>query len=239
MLSCLECLHGNIFTPAVTAGRWNCALGLTLPELLHAGSPAIGGGRDKPERSCIFIVQYGGGSHIDSLDPKSSAPEDIRGPYRPIATRAGGMQLCELLPRLAKQADRFAIVRSMTHGNGGHDGGMHVAMTGLSMPEADTPYFGSVVARLRPVTRNMPSYVWLQNLAGDVQPRYLTGGFLGPAYSPLRVATDLDNPSAADFRFTSFDPPSGTTADALLARQQLFARLNKPRRRRWKRPRDI
>ena len=138
------------------------------------------------------------------------------------------MQLCELLPRLATQADRFAIVRSMTHGNGGHDGGMHVAMTGLSMPEADTPYFGSVVARLRPATRNMPSYVWLQNLAGDVQPRYLTGGFLGPAYSPLRVATDLDNPSAADFRFTSFDPPSGTTADALLARQQLLARLNKP-----------
>jgi hypothetical protein len=122
-------------------------------------------------------------------------------------------------------ADRFAIIRSMTHGNGGHDGGMHIAMTGHSMPETDTPYFGSVAARLRPATRNIPSYVWLQNLAGDVQPRYLTGGFLGPAYSPLRVATDLDNPSAPDFRFTGFDPASGMTAEAILSRQQLLERL--------------
>jgi len=204
------------------------ALGLGLPELLHAGAPRGGGGVSGPERSCIFIVQYGGGSHIDSLDPKPDAPDDIRGPFRPIATRAAGMQLCELLPRLALLADRFAVVRSMTHGNGGHDGGMHVAMTGNSTPERDTPYFGSVVARLRPATRNMPSYVWLQNLAGDVEPRYLGGGFLGPAFSPLRVATDLDNPSAAEFRFTAFDPPAGTTAETLQARGQLLKRLNSP-----------
>jgi hypothetical protein len=72
----------------------------------------------------------------------------------------------------------------------------------------------------------MPSYVWLQNLAGDVQPRYLTGGFLGPAYSPLRVGTDLDNPSAPEFRFTAFDPPTGTADQTLLSRQQLLRQLN-------------
>src|SRR5690242_7591218 len=81
------------------------ALGLGLPELLHAGAPRAGGGVSGPERSCIFIVQYGGGSHIDSLDPKPDAPDDIRGPFRPIATRAAGMQLCELWPRLATLAD--------------------------------------------------------------------------------------------------------------------------------------
>jgi uncharacterized protein (DUF1501 family) len=175
-------------------------LGLSLPRLLQAQPTA--------ERSCIFIVQYGGASHIDTLDPKPQAPDDVRGPYRPIATAVPGMRLGERLPRLARIADRFTLVRSMTHGNGGHDGGMHVAMTGHSTPQADTPYFGSVMARLRPATRNIPSYVWLQNLAGDVQPRYLTGGFLGSAYSPLRVGTDLNNPSNLAFRFTGFDPPT-------------------------------
>ncbi len=198
------------------------ALGLTLPEFLHAGEPLAIGGSSGPVRSCIFIVQYGGASHIDSLDPKPDAPLDVRGPYQPIATRAPGLDVCELLPRLALQADRFAVVRSMTHGNGGHDGGMHVAMTGHSVPTPDTPYFGSVVARVRPATENIPSYVWLQNLAGDVEPRYLRGGFLGPAFSPLRVGTDLDNPSTDNFRFTAFDPPAGSTNERLLGRQQLL-----------------
>ena len=66
-------------------------------------------------------------------------------------------------------------------------------MTGHSQPAENTPYFGSVVAKLCPPSGNVPPYVWLQNLAGDVQPRYLTGGFLGAAYAPLRVGTDLDN----------------------------------------------
>ena len=122
-------------------------------------------------------------------------------------------------------SDKFAVVRSMTHGNGGHDGGMHIAMTGQSTPSVDTPYFGSVVSRVRPATRNLPSYVWLQNLAGDVEPRYLKGGFLGSAYSPLRVGTDLDNPSAPEFRFSAFDPPTGTTTEKLLARQKLLQSL--------------
>lgn len=204
------------------------ALGLSLPGLLEASAPRERGAASGPERSCIFIVQYGGASHIDSLDPKPHAPEDIRGPYKPIATRAQGMQLGELWPRLATLADKFAVIRSMTHSNGGHDGGMHVAMTGHSEPAMDTPYFGSIVARLRPATRNIPSYAWLQNLAGDVQPRYLTGGFLGPAYSPLRVGTDLDNPSAQDFRFTAFDPPSGMSAEALQSRRELLRGLNPP-----------
>jgi uncharacterized protein (DUF1501 family) len=202
------------------------ALGLGLPQLLHARAQGRAGraGRGS-EKSCIFIVQYGGASHIDSLDLKPEAPDDIRGPYRPIATSVPGVRIGELLPRLAGLADRFGLVRSMTHGNGGHDGGMHIAMTGHSTPTPDTPYFGSVVARLRPAQRNVPSYVWLQNLAGDVQPRYLTGGFLGAAYSPLRVGTDLDNPSAANFRFQAFDPAADVPRERLLNRAGLLAQL--------------
>ena len=86
------------------------AMGLSLPRLLQAGAPRAGGGASGPERSCIFIVQYGGGSHIDSLDPRPDAPEEMRGPYKPIATSAPGIEISELLPRLAKHAHRFSIV---------------------------------------------------------------------------------------------------------------------------------
>jgi hypothetical protein len=197
-------------------------LGLGLPGFLQArAAPAS---RRRPaERSCIFIVQYGGASHIDSLDPKPDAPEAVRGPYRPIATSIPGIRVGELLPRLARLADRYCLIRSMSHRNPGHDGGMHVAMTGHSNPAPDDPYFGAVLARLRPATRNIPSYVWVQNLAGDVQPRYLTGGFLGAAYSPLRIGNDLDNPSAPNFRVTAFDPPGDVPPRRLRERHDLLA----------------
>lgn len=199
-------------------------LGLGLPQFLRARAP-LAAAASHPERSCIFIVQYGGASHIDSWDPKPDAPENVRGPYKPTATRVPGIQISDQLPLLARLADRYCLVRSMTHGNGGHDGGMHVCMTGHSQPKPETPYFGSVMAKLRPTTQNLPSYVWLQNLAGDVQPRYLTGGFLGAAYSPLRVGQDLDNPSVPGFRMTALDPPKEIPAERLLQRMDLLTAL--------------
>jgi hypothetical protein len=195
------------------------ALGLGLPELLRGAT------RDA-DKSCIFIVQYGGASHIDSFDPKPDAPEGVRGPYKPVPTNIPGVRVGELLPRLAGMADRYCLVRSMSHGNGGHDGGMHVCMTGHSAPQENTPYYGSVMAKLRPATRNVPSYVWVQNLAGDVQPRYLTGGFLGAAYGPLRVGTDLDTPAAPGFRFTAFDPAPDVPAERLTRREGLLASID-------------
>lgn len=200
------------------------ALGLGLPELLRAGSPPARSSTASPT-SCIFIVQYGGCSHIDSFDLKPEMPDDIRGPFKPIATSVPGIRIGEHLPRLARLAHRYSLVRSMTHGNPGHDGGMHVAMTGHSNPVEDTPYFGSIAAKVRPSMRNVPSYVWLQNLAGDVQPRYLTGGFLGPAYSPLRIGTDQDNPSAPAFRVKAFDPPNDVPSERLRERAQLLDRV--------------
>jgi hypothetical protein len=204
-------------------------LGLGLPELLQARAPVDPARSPRgPEKSCIFIVQYGGASHIDCWDLKPDAPDDIRGPYKPIATNVPGIKIGNLLPRLAQRADRYCIIRSMSHHNGGHDGGMHVCMTGHSNPVENTPYFGSVMAKVRPATRNIPSYVWLQNLAGDVQPRYLTGGLLGAAYSPLRVGTDLDNPSAPNFRLTAFDPPKDVPSERLRERCRLLGAMETP-----------
>ncbi len=200
-------------------------LGLGLPQLLHAGARS----RKSSEKSCIFIVQYGGCSHIDSFDLKPDAPDGIRGPYKPIGTSVPGLRIGETLPRLARLANRYTLVRSMTHGNGGHDGGMHVCMTGHSVPTPETPYFGSIMAKVRPATRNVPSYVWVQNLAGDVQPRYLTGGFLGTPYSPLRIGNDLDNPSAPNFRVTAFDPPKDIPQQRLKQRWDLLNNLDSER----------
>jgi hypothetical protein len=198
-------------------------LGLSLPQVLRADEQR---GNEhsttSSPKSCIFIVQYGGCSHVDTFDPKPGAPEAMRGPYKPIATTVPGIRIGELLPRLSTLAHRYCLIRSMTHGNGGHDGGMHVCMTGHSQPAEDTPYYGAVMAKLRPSVRNIPSYVWLQNLAGDVQPRYLTGGFLGTASSPLRVGTDLDNPSAPNFRTTAFDPPADVSQARLKQRWELL-----------------
>jgi hypothetical protein len=164
-------------------------VGLTLPHLLWARAASATRERQIGRaKSCIFVVQYGGASHIDTWDVKPDAPPEVRGPYKPIATSVAGIRMGELLPRLASLANRYCIIRSMSHGNADHNGGMHVCLTGHTQPRETTPCFGSVAARLRPAQATLPSYVWLQNLDADVQPWYLTGGFLGQAYGPLLVA---------------------------------------------------
>lgn len=201
-------------------------LGMSLPDLLRVrASPSAGGVRDRSPRSCIFIMQYGGASQLDTFDLKPNAPEGIRGPYRPIATAVPGIQICEMLPRLAAQADRYCLIRSMTHSKTEHLDATHICLSGHSKPEANAPYFGSIMAKVRPASRNIPSYVWLQNMGGDVGVRYLGGGALGPAYSPLRIGTNLDNLSAAGFRVTAFQSPEDIPSARLHERLGLLATL--------------
>src|SRR3974390_2535882 len=84
-------------------------LGLSLPRLLAAGA------RTTARRSCVLFLLHGGPSQLDIWDMKPDAPKEIRGEFRPVATRVPGMQITELLPLAARQAERFSIVRSMTH----------------------------------------------------------------------------------------------------------------------------
>jgi hypothetical protein len=132
------------------------------------------------------------------------------------------------MPRLAKLADRYCIIRSMTHNNGGHGPAMHAFMAGHASPPEDAPYFGSVVAKLRPSTRNVPSYVWLQDLEGDsgVGGRYQTGGFLGAAHAPLRIGQGADNPSNPNFQVRAFDGPKDVPAERVRDRQGLLSQLD-------------
>jgi hypothetical protein len=201
-------------------------LGLSLPELLWATERRA---PESPVRgqadSCIFIVQYGGASQIDTFDPKPAAPAEVRGPYRSIPTSVPGIQVSEMLPRLARLAEHFCLVRSLEHRVSDHDGGMHVCMTGDLKPLASTPYVGSLVAKLRPATHNMPSYVWLQNLAGDVQPRFRGGGFLGADCSPLVVGEDEDNTASPNYQFRGFNLPADVSSRRLQQRLSLLDSL--------------
>jgi Protein of unknown function (DUF1501) len=194
-------------------------LGLGLPELLQAGRSSS----RRSDKSCIFIFQYGGPPQLDTFDPKPDAPDGIRSPFNPIATAVPGVQICELLPRLAKLSNRYCLLRSLTHDKTGHDEGTHVMCTGQSRPSLTTPYFGSLMARVRPSERRVPSYVWLAGLAGDVKPQYLTGGFLGAAYSPFHVGPRYPASSPQpDYQVSGLD---ATQSEQIARRFELLGKI--------------
>src|SRR5262249_1943469 len=128
-------------------------------------------------------------------------------------------------------ADRYCVARSLTHHSVGHGEAMHIVMTGNPRPDQsgtdDTPYFGSVLAKLRPATRPVPSYVFINRNYDE--PRYRTGGFLGQAYAPLRTGTDEGYPTEPVYGVTAFDLAEGVSAERLRARSELLASLDVPR----------
>jgi uncharacterized protein (DUF1501 family) len=158
--------------------------GLSMPDLLRAES-AGGGSR---RRSVIMIFLPGGPPHQDMVDLKPDAPSEVRGEFRPIATNVPGIQVCELMPRLARIADRLAIVRSIVGATGNHYS--FQCMTGRShrgQPQGGWPEFGSVVARLHgAATPSAPAYVGLSPRMQHTPYNSGKPGFLGPAYAPFQ-----------------------------------------------------
>jgi hypothetical protein len=176
--------------------------GLLWSDYLQASStraPARGGFGSA--RACIVVYGYGGPSHLDTLDLKPNAPREIRGEFRPIATRVPGITITEHLPRLARLAHRYAIVRSVTHRDNDHAIGAYLALTGYSHPRndilgieppaspQDMPSLGSVVSRLRPARRPVFSYVTLGELRhlGNHDSMGQNAGCLGRTYDPFTV----------------------------------------------------
>ncbi len=205
-------------------------LGLGLPQILAADTSSSH--REQSPKSCIFIFQYGGLSQLDSWDPKPGAAAEVRGPYQPISTSVPGLQVGELMPRLATRADRYAVIRSMSHHVPVHDVANRMLLAGESNPATDAPAFGAVVSKLRPSTVSVPSHVWLQKFGGGAappEPAYLTGGFLGMAHSPLLIGTTHEeHPANPEFRVRAFDTAEGVSQDRLHARRQLLNRVDLP-----------
>lgn len=182
------------------------AMSLGMPGIVTAGLDATKPlGRGAAQRSCIFVLLCGGPSHLDTWDLKPDAPTEIRGPYQPIATRVPGMQISELHTRLAGMTDDFSLIRSMTHvGNiSNHFDAMHHCLSGQAEAPADSPYLGSIVARLRPNQHGVASYVWLIKCVGDpvfCAPNIGTGGHLGAGFTPMFVGSANNHPAMSSFK---------------------------------------
>ena len=130
--------------------------GLTLSELLQRRAEAGEQGRGK---SVIMIWMRGGPSHIDSFDMKPDAPAEIRGEFQPISTNVDGLQICELMPNLARMAHRYSVLRGIRSNDLG-DHTPHYIVTGFP-DRGKRPSLGSVVSYLRPRTDGIPPYVSL------------------------------------------------------------------------------
>jgi hypothetical protein len=182
------------------------------------------------ERSCIFVLLCGGPSHLDTWDLKPGAPDDIRGPYRPIASAVPGMRISELHTRLSKLTQHFSLIRSMTHvGNiSNHFDAMHHLLSGQSAAPADSPYLGSIVSRVRPNERNLANYVWLIRCVGDpvfCAPNIGSGGHLGAQYTPLFVGSANNHPAMPAFRAPDELQPA-VESDRLQRRRRLLTAVS-------------
>jgi hypothetical protein len=200
--------------------------GLTLPGLLRL--QARGGQSVTSRRKAVIQLWLAGGpSHIDMYDLKPSAPAEIRGEFKPIATNVPGIQIGEHLPRQAKVMDRLAIVRSAYHTNAGHGMGSQWMLTGyqptIEVNDNIYPACGSVVARMRGSNEpGLPAYVNL--------PRALNLGkaaYLGSSFNPF--APDAD-PNQPGFQVRNLRLPGRIDAARLGRRRELLADLDKIRR---------
>ena len=203
--------------------------GLALPQLLRAQAQSAG--TASPARlghkGVIMIFLPGGPAHPDMFDMKPDAPLEVRGPFRPIDTNVAGIQICEHLPKLAKMADKYAIIRSIVGASGGHDAVQ--CLTGRSpnnAPAGGWPSLGSCVARVAgPVNAAVPPFIGLSPDMGH-KPWADPGaaGFLGPAFAPFRPLANGNDASSADMVL------KGVTLDRLGDRRQLLSSLDTFRR---------
>jgi uncharacterized protein (DUF1501 family) len=199
-------------------GALGC-LGLGLGDLLRLEAAAPPAARGK---NAIFIFLTGGQSHIDTWDPKPDAAAEYRGEFRPVATKVAGLQVCEHMPRLAEQADRYTLVRSVTHNQGAHTPGQRLLQTGnRPIPSLEYPDYGAVLARELTSPKGVPPYVMFPSMGSNAA--VASAGYLGVAHGPF---TALGDPNAPDFSVRALASPGGLTADKLEARRKLLDRVD-------------
>jgi len=200
--------------------------GLGLSDLLAARSVAArsGAGPRPKARACIILLMWGGPAQQDTWDPKPDAPAEYRGEFKTIPTRIPGVRVCEHLPRLAKQLDRLAVVRSVTHNDVCHVTATHFPLTGRASPRRsaplaeDWPSYGAVLSRLGRGKGPLPPFVSMMPKVPNGAPRFVEeshgqgAGWLGPVHGPFRIDDDASKPG---YKVGSFDlhadvPPGRT-----------------------------
>lgn len=187
----------------------------SLAGMLQSLSPSAlgqvgtaGAGFGKAKR-CILLFMWGGPSHLDTFDLKPDAPDEVRGPFRPISTSTPGLQLCEHFSKLASLTDRVAFIRSLNHDDPAHLSSAHTILTGHLPPvnksdaeppsQRDTPHLGALINKLHPQSLGLPGFVTMPWLAyhpaapGGKAPGQ-HGGWLGKTFDPLLIEGDPNAP---------------------------------------------
>jgi hypothetical protein len=214
--------------------------GCFVPASRSAAAPTTG---DLPGRgrakSILLIMLSGGPSQLDTVDPKPDAPAEVRGEFSPISTKIPGVAFCEHLPRLAEQADRWSVLRTLAHREHNHLLATHVALTGRPTPlprggsdldrvesRSDFPNFAAALDFVRPRHDGIPSGVSLPNyyIEGPLTWPGQHSGFLGPKHDPWQIQGD---PNADDFRMQALSMREGMTPGRLTSRRDLLDRLNR------------
>jgi hypothetical protein len=217
--------------------------GLVLPARARA-RPVADPPPARGARSCILIYLLGGPPHLDTWDLKPEAPAEVRGPFHPIPTTLPGVQVCEHLPRLARLARRYALVRSVSHNNHNHTPMIYYTLTGRPVEQpnqdndvrppqrTDSPHLGAVLAQFKQSPLGLPGYIAMPELAvrSSLQGEFkrvrslLRGGgagFLGPLVDPLAVNGEPGTSEAVPALGLSKE----TSADRLERRAALLSML--------------
>lgn len=174
-------------------GAAGLGLAASLPLRAWAALPAAAAtGKAK---SVIQIWLWGGAPQLDTFDPKPETGNDYAGPFKAIETNVSGIRVCELLPLLAKQADKYAIIRSMTHGSNAHETATYLVQTGRPAGERVIyPGVGAVVSLLKGAAGGyagqLPPYIVLTEPLG----RFDEAGFLSARHKPFVTGGDPSQP---------------------------------------------
>ncbi len=195
-----------------------------------AASPPSSLSTASAARSCILIWLDGGPTHYETFDPKPDAPTEIRGQFKPLATKVPGIYFSEHLKRLAGIADQIAVVRSIRHDQGNHGAGNHYMMTGAP-PRIPVgcgafvsfhPSLGSVTAHERGAPAGLPAYFSMPQMSRSGGPN-----FLGAKYAPFVVP---DNPSSPGFRVRDVVLPQGLTGERFDDRKEIRSQVDRLQR---------
>jgi hypothetical protein len=240
----LHRLHRREVLAAGTCGLFGPAAMAAALQAVSGTARATAGSGDGFGRAkrCILLFMWGGPSQLDTFDMKPNAPAEVRGEFSPIPTSVPGLQICEHFQHLAGMADKVALVRSLTHDDPAHLSSAHTVLTGHLPPvnksdaeppsDRDTPHLGSLMAKLRPTSGGLPSFITMPWMAyhpaapGGQAPGQ-NGGFLGHAYDPLLIEGD---PSQPNWQVPALTLSEGITADRLSNRQRLLASIEQQRR---------
>ena len=187
-------------------------VGLSMPEFLRL--KALGAVNPARDVNCIQLMLVGGPSQLDTWDMKPAAPAAIRGPFKPIKTNVAGIEISEIFPRMARHADKFALLRSVYHtAPAVHDTGCQMMQTGrLFQGGLESPNYGSVLRFEKGARGDMPPNVLLPYTIGQLGgnlPRGDTAGFLGKGYDPFVLNAD---PADPQFKVPDLLPPEYISA---------------------------